>query len=414
MPSHPRALVTPPRALGAAALGVAAVAVRGAWIPFQRHRYDGHELDYLRIFQGEALGESTRLYPTLAWLYRQLGRLSDDPNLLLWLALVFGVLTVGAAGLAAGRQLGERAGWVTAALIAASPAHAFWSTSAYNVALPQLLIVSALAARGWVGAGLYAAACLFRVELALLAPAVALMAGPRAAAGALGGLAMLPLLETAPPLHGPLDVLPANLLLPDFLGPLGAPLGLVVVALAVNRGSWRWLAAAGWVHLVGACFDDYGWRHGLTGGVALAGVVAAVSWEHRRPAALLRRACVPAALVLSLLGCREVARWYYAPQSTFEDMLAERTDSLGPPPECAEIQDDPLAPESHWNDWPDGPDGPDGPDKDVCWREEAIHYAWNSRGLMARRLRMRRLYTLTPIGVARAPSGSRIYYAVSR
>ena len=400
--------LTPLRLLAAAALTAAAIAVRGVWIPFHRHRFDGHELDYLRAFQGEALSESTRLYPTLAALYRQLGRLSDDPNLLLWLALVFGVATVGAAGVAAGRRFGEPAGWIAAALIAASPAHAFWSTSAYNVALPQLLLVGALAARGWTGAGLYAAACLFRVELMALAPAVALLAGPgrgglKTAAGALGGLVMLPLLETAPPLRGPLDVLPINLLLPDFLGPLGAPLGLVLVALCVNRASWPWLAAAAWVHLVGACFDDYGWRHGLTGGVALAGVIAAP--ENRRGLQRLHRAAAAAALGLSLWGCGEVARWYYAPLATFEEHAVAGLDALPATPDCAEIQDDPLAPESHWNGWPEGP---------VCWREEAIHYQWNSRGLMARRLRMRRAYALTPIGLVPAPSGPRIYYAVER
>lgn len=399
------------RALAAVALGVVAVYLRAGLIPFRRHLYDGHELDYLRVFQGAELGDSTRLYPTLAWLYRQLGAISDDPNLLLWLALAVGVATVGAAGVAVGRRFGERAGWIAAILVAASPAHAFWSTSAYNVALPQLLLVSAIAARGWTGAALYACACLFRVELMLLAPAVAVMAGAdsrahwkraRIALGALGGLALIPLLETAPPLHSPLTVLPVNLLIPHYLGPLGTTYGVIIVLLTVERRSLSWLLAAAWVHLVGSCFDDYGWRHGLLGGLALIGVVASDRKLLWGPLAIC-------ALAVSLVGLKDVARWYYAPAADFETTLRGRDlPALTEPLDCHEILDDPLDPRSHWfaqTDWPDG---------EVCWGEEAIHYTWNSRGLMTRRLRMHRVYTLTPRGVLKTPGGPRLYYTVER
>ncbi len=391
------------RLTAAAALAALGLWVRAGWIPLARHRFDGHERDYLRAFLGEDLPSSTRLYPSLSALYRLLGTLSHDPRALTGLALGLGLLAVALGGIAAGRRLGERAGWITALLLATSPAHAFWSSSAYNVILPQTLLLGACAARGWWAAPLYAAACIFRVELALLAPAVGLVAGWRAAVGALGGLLVLPLLATAPALYSPLEVLPVNLLLPDFLGPLGSPLGLLLIAAALSRRSAPLIAAAAWVHLVGSCFDDYGWRHGLFGGFALSAAVAgaAPSWRHGR--SLL----IPPALGLSLLGCAEVARWYYAPPATFAATLPE-LPALERPLPCREILDDPADPRSHWaarRDWPPPP---------VCWGEEAVHRAWNSRGLMARRLRMHRAYDLSPLGILGTPEGPRLYYSVRR
>jgi hypothetical protein len=405
--------------------------VRAGWIPLERHRFDGHERDYLRVFLGEPLRASTRLYPTLAGPYRALGALSDDPRLLLWINLGAGALTALLAGVAAARWAsargGERAhapraGWIAALLIALSPAHAFWSSSAYNVALPHLLLVAACAARGWGGALLYAGACTLRLELAALAPAVGLLAGWRVAPGALGAALIGPLLETAPALYSPLTVLPVNLQLPDYLGPLGAPLGLVVVAACARRANAPLLLAAAWTHLVGAAFDDYGYRHGLFGGLALAIAVAHTAtapardggWRAmlgRRPAELARLLALAAALGLSIRGCAEVARWYYAPVSTFEATLPD-LPALSPTPGCHEILDDPLDERSHWAarlDWPAEPEG-----GVVCWGEETIHLAWNSRGLMSRRLRMHRAYALTPLGIFQGPGGPRLYYAVTR
>ena len=409
-PPDPRRLTA--QLTGAAALGAAARWVRAGWLPRARprvagpaaadprHRFDGHEADYLRAFQGEALEASTRLYPTLAWGYAALGRLSDDPRLLIALSLCAGLAAVGAGGWTIGRRFGAAAGWWTAALMAASGPLAFWSSSAYNVILPQALLLAGCAAGGWPGALLYGAACAGRVELALLAPAVGLVAGWRVAPGALAAGLMWPLMDTAPAVYSPLEVLPANLLLPDLLGPLGAPVGLLLVAAAARRAAWPLFAAAAWTHLVGACFDDYGYRHGLFGGFALAGALA-VGGQGAR----WRQALPVVGLALSLWGCAEVASWYYAR----DDLYAASLPALGPPPPCdAEIMDDPLHPDSHWSargDWPAGA---------VCWGEEFHHRAWTSRALHPRRLRMRRLYDLEPAGVLRLPGGPRLVYSVRR
>ena len=383
----------------AAILGALALWVRAGWIPIERHVFDGHERIYLLAFQGQAVEASTRVYPTLAGLYRLLGQIVSTPDALLGLSIGAGLAGVGAAGIAVGKRHSARAGWITALLLALSPPHAFWSSSAYNVILPQALLVGACALTGWRGAALYALACTGRAELALLAPAVAVLAGWRVALGALGTAVVLPLLETAPGLQSVLVTIPVNLGLTEYLGPLGTPLGLILVALATTRASLPWIVAALWTHAVATPFDDYGTRHALFGGFALAAALAVSIprvWHWRT-------GLVVAALLLEARGVQQVATWYYAPQETFDQTL----EDLPPPPPCTEILDDPLDPRSHWNarkEWPPGP---------VCWGEERIHRAWTSRGLQDRALRMHKTYTLTPVGLMHLAGGPRLIYEVA-
>ena len=84
-----------------------------------------------------------------------------------------------------------------------------------------------------------------------------------------------------------------------------------------------------------------------------------------------------------------------------------------PPLPCVEVLDDPIDPRSHWNhrgawwghgDWPQA----DGVQASLCWGEEAAHWAWTSRGLHDRALRMRVLYDVEPFGVLRLPGGPRV------
>ncbi len=364
-------------------------------LPLYRHRFDGHERDYLHAFQGQDWTGSTRLYPSLAGLYEALGHLTQEPLALLFVNLAAGLLTVALAGVAVGRRFGRAEGLAVAALVALSPTHAFWSATAYNVAIPQLLVVAALASPRWWGVAPYALACTMRVELALLAPAMALW-NPRLLPGALGALVCWPLMPSAPEMRPLSLVLPVNLRLTGLLGPLGTLPGLALVALAAGRRNALLLVAAAWVHLVGASLDDYGSRHALLGTLCLAGALSvAPGW---------RRWLLAPALALSLLHCWQLRAVYYAP---VEDYRATLPETLEPPPDCTEVMDDPLAQASHWNrrqDWP----------QDPCWGEEGIHRAWTSRGLQDRAYRMRVSYSPELIGVLDLPGGPRAVYRLSR
>lgn len=389
-----------------------ALVVRLGVLPLERHRFDGHEADYLRAFLGEVGPASTRLYPLLAGFYAALGRLSPDPRLLLGVNLAAGAALVGVAALWVGRRHGAAAGLGAGVLLALSPPHAAWSASAYNVILPQLGLVLGCALGGWVGALAYAAACATRVELAALAPAVALLAGGRVALGALGALLVWPLLEGAPAARPLAVVLPANLPLTATLGPLGTLPGLALVGLCLHRGALPWLGAALWTHLVGACFDDQGARHGLFGGLALcAAVASAPGWR--------RGGLLPAAL-LCAAGLWGLRGSFYASAEDFRAQLPPGLPHLsGPPSDCVEVLDDPLDPRSHWalrGGWgvpARWPRGEDGLPLALCWGEEAIHRAWTSRGLDDRARRMHALYHPTPLGVWDKPGGPRLIWRLS-
>ena len=380
-----------PRTLAELAVVAAAAAfARFAWLPLERHRFDGHEADYLAAFQGAVLEPSTRHMPLLAGAYRALGRLSDAQEVLLAVNLLAGVLTVlmGTSLVQREHRLG------TGLLLAFAPTLVFWSASAYHVALPLLFALGGAALGGWGGAVLYAVACANRLELAVLAPAVAALGGWRVAVGAIGAVAGWPLIDSAPTLT-PLGVtLPVNLQLPDFLGALGEPWGLLVVAASLTTRNLKLAGAALWVHVVGSGFDDYGTRHGLLGAVCLAVLVGSSG----------RWWVVAAGIGWSVWRTSAVVTWFYAPQATFDATVPP----LDAPPACTEVLDDPLAERSHWaarDDWPDGP---------VCWGEERIHRAWTSRALQDRALRMHRAYELEPIGVLRLESGPRVVYDVKR
>ncbi len=385
---------TPRRLLAVGALVLAAVGVRAVWIPLDRHVFDGHEADYLSAFLGAPWTGSTRLYPLLAGFYGLLGKIWADPRFLLGVNIAAGIATVLAIGLWIGRRHGPRAGWWVATLLAFSPVHAFWSTSAYNVAIPHALLAVALALGSWGGAVFYALACAVRLELALLAPAIALLGDRRVAIGALGAAVAWPLLEHTAQLHPAALVWPANVPMTQYLGPLGEPLGLLLAALAINRRSWPLAVAAVWTHLTSAAFDDYGYRHALFGGTCLAALVATgTGWRRWLP--------IPAFALLAL-GTSLVARDYYLPMDAFVATLPD----LGEPPPCTEILDDPLHRDSHWAHRRNPPAGL------VCWGEERIHRAWTSRGLQDRTQRMHSLYELQPIGILEKPGGPRLVYEV--
>jgi hypothetical protein len=375
-----------------------ALLVRVVVIPLWRHRFDGHELDYFAAFSGEDWSASTRLYPLLAGFYALVGKVFGSAHILVMINVLAGLMTVLAGGIWAKRRWGVDVGWMVAVLLALSPTHAFWSTSIYNVALPQALLVGGLALGGWRGALLFALACNLRMELALLLPVVWLLSDWRVALGALGAGLAWPLLDSAPHVTAPLDAMALNLYLPDFLGPLGTPIGLILVLLALQRHNAVLALAALWVHLVGAAFDDYGTRHALLGTLCLVALLATTTgWRRILPVFAGSLFCLK-------LVCLNVQ--YQMTPEHFAATLPE-VPTLQIMEDCTEILDDPLAEGSHWTHrkaWPEGR---------VCWGEERIHRAWTSRGLQDRRKRMHRSYSLRPDFILDLESGPRLYYEVS-
>jgi hypothetical protein len=376
-------------------IGVALV-LRTCGIPLWRHRFDGHELDYLAAFQGEPWSASTRVYPLLAGLYQALGRVFSDPRLLVGINVLAGLVTVLAGGFWAKRRWGAGVGWMLAALLALSPTHVFWSSSIYNVALPQAFLVCGIALGGWRGMMCFAIACSLRMELALLFPVVWLLSDWRVGVGALSAGLCWPLLQTAPQVLAPTEALSVNLWLPDLLGPLGSPFGLLLVALALQRHNFTLALAALWVHFIGAAFDDYGTRHALLGGLCLIALLATTTgWRRVLP------------LLAGALFCTHLAdlhTTYHMTPAQFAEGLPDLPHHNALPKDCTEVLDDPLSASSHWQfrkAWPPGR---------LCWGEERIHRAWTSRGLQDRRLRMHRTYDLTPAFVLDLPSGPRLYY----
>ena len=163
---------------------IAGLVVRLFWMPTELHSFDGHEAEYFDIFRGERAitRGSVMLYPALQWLYWGLGKLGSAPWLLLSVS-VFGSLLSIAATYGIGRRLFDtRVALTGASILAVWGNHAFWATSAYNVALPMavgLVAVWALLVcadeRQKTGAAALASgaavlAVSMRIETLLLAP----------------------------------------------------------------------------------------------------------------------------------------------------------------------------------------------------------------------------------------------------
>lgn len=376
-------------------IGVALI-LRTCGIPLWRHRFDGHELDYLAAFHGQDWLASTRVYPLLAGLYQAIGTVVSDSRALIGINVLAGLVTVVAGGVWAKKRWGPTAGWMLAVLLALSPTHVFWSTSIYNVALPQALLVCALMLGRWRGSLCFAMACCLRMELALLLPVLWLLSDWRVSLGALAAGLCWPLLTTAPHVTPPIEALSVNLWIPEFLGPLGSTLGILLVLLALQRHNITLVLAALWVHFVGAAFDDYGTRHALLGGLCLMALLATTTgWRRVLP------------LLAGTLFCAHLAKLhttYHMTPAQFAADLPDLPHHTTLPKDCIEVLDDPLAAASHWRlrkAWPAGR---------LCWGEERIHRAWTSRGLQDRRLRMHRTYDLNPAFVLDLPSGPRLYY----
>lgn len=415
-----------------------ALAVRAWLIPaLSRHGWEGHEAEYLAVFEGSWQGGwSTRVVPLLGGAYRALGSLTEEPTVLVLLALLASLVSIAALAQLLRHQVGTHQALLAALLVSLYGNHAFWSSSAYNVMLPHALLLLALALLsrpGWtatVGSGLLlGAAAGSRVELLAYALPALLLLRDRSWAqracwvtvcAVVLGACLLPMGEQGAHPEGLLAGLPAalrlNLSLTVFLEPFSGggalllPLALAAVALWRHpRSASFWLALLVVGHASSACFADSGFRQALLPGVALCVLAAqgvhtlwclgsqrsgAARWLPRTAAG------VALAVVLMLLGLdsADLARRYYAPAGPLLDELAranpqqaDRTALEG----CRELITTPARVEGQ-------PSPFDDLDFDACWLwvEDFQHRRWTSLGVHDRARRMHRAFELEPLGMA--------------
>ena len=79
------------------------------------------------------------MVPAMQWFWWLIGRvLPSEPIVPVLLMVIAGTVSIGCASGAVGTLTNRSAGWSTAVILALHPAHAAWSSSAYNVILPHL------------------------------------------------------------------------------------------------------------------------------------------------------------------------------------------------------------------------------------------------------------------------------------
>jgi len=392
--------VDPIRPRPALALIVLALVVRLGVVPtWSRLSFDGHEQLYLQAFQGQSIPGSTQAYPLLTGLYQGLGWITQEPGVLLCFSALAGAAAVLGAAVWIGRWVNPVAGIWTGVLVALLPEHAAWSTSAYNVILPQALVVWAFALGGRRAMLLIALAVSMRLELMVMTAPL----GWPALGGLAGPIWGLQLPEVSPP--G--EALQMNLTMVRYLGPSILFLGLLALR---ERRCWRLFGVVVWVHLVGATFDDYGARHALLGSTALCGLVAATRDRWR--------GLIP---VLGVLGCVfgliQLRPAWHGTEETVGADLEALADTLGPlPSHCTTVTEEPpLASEQAMPSHQAFLQG-DVRSRCVVWGEEFWHRQWSSRGLRDRALRMQTLYWWTPVGAHRPADGGpvRVYYRLEK
>jgi hypothetical protein len=368
--------------------------VDGRWPP--DGVFDGHERGYVLAFLGAPPDPSTQAWPALIGLYRALGHLSADPRLLVGLNVLAGATLPLAAALWAAPRFGRSAGLWAGALAVLLPEAVAWSSSVYNVALPNALLAWAFVVRRpAVRALLVALAVSMRGELALLAP----FAGPAGLLGLPVAAAWLHHLG-APDPGDPLLALRTNLPLLRLLGPPVLLLGLLALR---DRRAWALAGFVAWNLLSSAPFADLGARHLLLGGLGACVLVGVAAARLRHLPGIL----AAAGLTLALHDLAD--RWYdVAPLPA-----AELAELPAPDPACVEVTEEPpIAGQplpSHLGLWSGEVDAPC-----VLWGEAAIHRAWTSRGLQDRALRMRTLYELEPVAARRRAGGDVLLWRVRR
>jgi len=446
------------------AIASAAVFVRLVVIPaLTDHTYDGHEADYFDLFRG--IAEPTRggtvKVPAMQWFWWVMGQpfsnappdlpmLRVIPVLLMCVVSLVGIGTLaGAVGVLAGR----RAGWFAAILLVVHPAHAVWSTSAYNIILPHALGCTALyavarlavrtgspGALPWVAAGAGSLSVAMRLDtatvgLALICVAVAIrpqgvgiwrrlkpLLLPGSAGIALAALAIWPMVWPGElPGAGERGLaFQINLGLLDFYAPFhgwaGGSLLLVLVFFCIRahpKASLCLIPLGVLHHLFMASFDDFGVRHTLPTLMALAFVAGA-------GAAAIPRWGWATVLVLVGLGGREVqdqAKRFYGDEEAFRAVLDSAPyDALprvqwpdGVSEDCGWVAEDHRVRRgevaSHFNLLQPAEEAAlRGSDGCLLWCMDVQDWRWSSRGVRNRAQRLDHLFELTASAVVVEPN----------
>jgi len=382
----------------ALAIFLTAVVVRLGWMTsWSRLVFEGHESLYRDAFLGMSVRASTQAYPVLTGFYGLLGQATDDARVLVVFSALVGAAGAVGAAVWIGRTVHPSAGMWTGLLVSVLPAHAAWSTSAYNVILPHTMLIWAIVCRGRWAYLLVALAVSMRAETIFLAP----LAGVSGVAGGITGLGVLLFtgIEFTQVSSGTL-AFDINWPMVTYLGPPA-----LVLALAGLRtsGGWKLLLIALWVHIIGSAFDDYGSRHALLGGVALCGLIASA-----------RTMWIPAVAAVGL----SAATWQTASEWNAPDdgAMAAEAVQMGPPLSgCVEVTEEPHVPgqalPSHARFFRGELDA-----NCVVWGEEFWHRSWSSRGLMDRAKRMQMLYRLQPVGALFPVNGGpvRVYHRLEK
>jgi len=383
-------------------------------VQWDRLQFDGHEKGYLRAFQGLPPDPSPSAVPALTSFYQLLGTVTQDPRALTIFSAIVGAMGVLGVAMAAQKYFGSKVALWSALFVSILGEHVAWSTSSYNVILPNTLMIWAFATDGWRSAFLIGGACLFRGELAL----IGLLRG----LPGIGGLTIFlgPFDPTLP--SDPKVAFLINLPMVRYLGPPVLLLGLFALIgrrailkadadnksqrvmpskLQRDQAAWSLLLCIAWIHLVGCLFDDYGSRHALLGGVASATLVgiAAARWSSLIGIV----ACIG-----FLVDTHQIAEsWYARPdiEDVDELQLVRNATQLG----CVEVTEEPPIAgqklDSHFRVMTDELSEPC-----FVWGEESVHRQWSSRGLRDRAFRMRTLYELSAIGYTHVPGGVRVYH----
>ncbi len=419
---------------------VLALVVRCLWIPVWEHEFDGHEADYLDLLLGhrELTRGGTLLVPVMQWLVWGLGKVLPQPQVLVGVALVGGLVGIGAWVGVLGRLVSPRVGLFAGGVLALWGTHAFWSSSAYHVIHPQALGAVALwalvvlvqggppRAAAALAGGAAALAVAFRPELALLVlvglPWLALhLPGrvrrwlPPLLLGAALGVAAVALVLWPGEVPGAGErglSWTANRWLFAYFAPFGSPALLLVPGLGLLLGLRTRPRVFGpllvlviAVHGVAATFDDYGFRHALTALPALAaglGLLSTVRWGWP--------VLVAAGLLLAH-QTQDVATRYYASEDDFAASLDPALPAwpLAALERCALIcEDGRVLPaerqRSHFN-LLDPEEAEELRQQTGCllWLVGFQDHRWSSRAVQARVLRLAHLYELQPRGVVNVP-----------
>jgi len=430
-------------------LALAAIAVRLWWIPaLSDHVFDGHEAEYWDLFRGvrEPTRGGTVMIPAMQWFWWLAGKLLPAwPQVPVVLMTLLGVASIGAAAGSIGVLCGRRAGWVAALLLSVHPAHAAWSSSAYNVIMPHFFSAMAMLAAALAVKGVGPA----RLTRWLCATSLVLAISTRMDSGTTGLLVVGWVLFVRPNGESVMDrlrdwVVPgvvtlglAGLCAWPMLWPGALPgAGERELSLAINMGfiepylpSWSVLGLAATVvaallavrrraqvalplvvliivhHLLMASFDDFGERHALVVAPAITGLfgIAGV-WGTARGLLV-----VLVGLCLSVAGLRDQAQRYYGAEDDFATLLSEspwadlprvdtasaRESACGWVAEDARVAAEPVS--SHFNILrPEEEASLRGPDGCLQWCLDVQDWRWSSRGVRDRALRLSHLFALTP------------------